>query len=520
MVNSEKMSENRPRNINAEWAILKDMAKYWMPTSSMELDGGSREKYREYGQKVLDIVNMIPDRPDEELKVQKIDEVYQAAEDAGIKDSLDKSMNFKRVNLGYERIGRETFGDNVDLTPEEERRVEELRDRVIDMPAVAPGILAEEFPSGNYLYHGSTVPRLEKIFQTGSLKNGVALAEDDPEVSALNMNSGFEGVSWSMNQIDALPGSTGHVAGFLSAPENLLDDTCLVVPSRPAPYEVLQVSKGINPQELYALKNQLETWGDGGVSLGEKNNVDSNLMRMLMCKEGSDFLGQSLVYDYTGDLSADELRKYYTIDNNGKMTWDSDIYQKSEVPPALPWMQMLIDRKVFANNGYAALDSVEKVVDYAKNNQDFIRILLATERETVKSLNERYGKMLDDAEAVRIWVDQMYFVTSHADLDDWLKVMARTGANPKGILLYDDDQVVLENFASQYEGNHKELSRIIGRTVDVNDDFWRNEMGMDPENIPRSGHRGQVLLESAVKRDKVIQLNNEGKIEVVGLEQN
>ena len=40
-------------------------------------------------------------------------------------------------------------------------------------------------------------------------------------------------------------------------------------------------------------------------------------------------------------------------------------------------------------------------------------------------------------------------------------------------------------------------------------------MGFDPSELPRSGHKGQVLLESAVKRDKLICLNAEGWMEVV-----
>lgn len=516
MENFEKGNSDS-RNINAEWAMLKEVAQGGRLSmrEEMELSGAEREKFRRRGKMLLEIIDRMPERLDDDEKMAKIDKIYRVAEHAGVKKGLDSSLEYKYQHLSHERIGDKTFADNAELTDEELERVEALREKVLDMTEMEPGALAEAFPSGNYLYHGSTVPKLEKIFQTGGLKNGVALVEDDPEVSAFNMNSGFEGLSWSMNGIDALPGSRGHLAGFLAAPENLLDDTRLVVPSRPAPYEVLQVGNKINPKELYATKNQLETWGDGGISLGEQNNVDSNLMRMLMHKEGDMFVGDSLVYDYTGDLSDTELRKYYTLDEDGNLTWDEDIYQKSEVPPALPWMQSLIDRGVFARNGLEELDTVQKVVEHAKADRDFVKRLLVTARETAKPLRESYEKMLDDARAVRVGVDKMYFVTSHQDLDDWLKVMARTGVEPKGILLYDDSQVVLENFASKFEGNHKELSQEINRAVGANENFWRDEMNLDPETTPRSGHRGQVLLESAVNRDKMLQLDANGSLEVV-----
>ena len=179
---------------------------------------------------------------------------------------------------------------------------------------------------------------------------------------------------------------------------------------------------------------------------------------MLTYDEANPFLGSSSVYDYEGDISDVEMRKYFSFDEAGKLIWDENLYQKGEVPPALPYMQSLIDRGTFAKNGFEELDSVSKVVAHAKEDRGFLHTLIATERNASKPLRERYGQILESAKAVRIGVDEMYFVTSHKDLDGWLKVMARTGAEPKGILLYDDKQVVLENFASKYEGNQKELS--------------------------------------------------------------
>lgn len=520
MANFEK-PHSESRNSNAEWAFLKEMARggEWSLSGMEALDADERKKCRRRGKMLLDIVRRMPDKLDNENKNTKLDKIYQSAERSGLKDVFDKSLESKRTELASLRVGETTFADNNEISEQELQKVEELREKVIDLTELAPGSLAEEFPSGTYLFHGSTVPSIEKIFQTGELKNGVALLEDDPEISAFDINSGFEGVSWSMNGVDALPGTRGHMAGFLAAPENLLrDDTYMVVPSRPAPYEVLQISKGVDPKEFYSLKNQLETWGDGNISLGERNNVDDNLIHMLMYREGDMINGYSRVYDYDGDLSAAELQKYYKINENGSVIWDDDLYQKSEVPPALPWLQSLIDRKIFAKNDLEELDSVQKAVDYAKSNEDFIRSLIATEREVKKPIFERYEKMQEGAKAIRLPMDQMYFVASHHDLEDWLRVMARTGVQPKGILLYDDNQVILENFASQHEGNHKELSHEIGQAVAVDQDFWKDQMDLDPENTPRSGDKEQVLLESAVKRDKIVQLDKDHRLEVVSAE--
>lgn len=504
------------RNVNAEWAILKEKAEAEAPLSwevDWSREEGEREKYRAIGAKLLRVIGRMPDRMPVEEKAAKLDRLQRLAEGVGIgedfKDALATGVR------SFEKVGRETFGDRVELSEDEEARVEGLREKVIDLTEMEPGSLAEAFPSGNYLFHGSTIQKIEKIFATGGLKNGVALAEDDPEISGLSMNSGFEGISWSMDGIDALPGTRGHIAGFLAAPEDILnDEEKLVIPSRPAPYEVLQISEAVRSEELYALKNQCETWGDGGVSMGEKNSVDSNIMWMVMYKEGDKFFGSSRVYNYDGDKSAEKLREYFTIDDAGEVIWDEDLYQKFEVPPALPWFQSLIDSGRLAQNGFEKLDTVDKILEYAKADPKFVKTLLATERADSKPLQDEYAAMLDDAGAIRVRPEEMYFVTSHGDLEAWLKVMARTGVEPKGILLYDDRLVMLENFASKYEGNHEELGAEIGRAIGVDGDFWTREMGMDPRKAPRSGSVGQVLLESEVRHDRSIKLVD-GNLEVV-----
>lgn len=511
--------EEVSRNDNAEWAILKEMADAGRNQLSWSVEferpEGEREKYRALGEKLLRVIGRMPDRMPGDEKAAKLDRLHRLAEGIGIGEDFDDAIRHGMTD-SFGRVGRETFGSgDLELTKEEEARVEALREKVVDLVEVEPGALSEAFPSGNYLFHGSSVERIERIFATGGLKNGVALVEDDPEVSALKMNSGFEGVSWSMDEIDALPGTRGHIAGFLAAPEDVLGgEEKLVIPSRPAPYEVLQVSEAVRPEQFYRLKNQCETWGDGSASMGEKNNVDSNLMWMLMYQEGHKFFGSSTAYKYDGDKSAEAMRQYFKFDENGRVVWDDDVYQKSEVPPALPWFQSLIDSGRLARNGYDDLDSVDKVLERAKAEPDFIKALLATVRVDAKSLHDEYAKMLDDAGAIRVRPEEMYFVTSHGDLESWLKVMARTGVEPKGILLYDDGQVVMENFANKYEGNHKELSAEIGRAIGVDEDFWQKAMRMNPGEMSRSGSVGQVLLESEVGHDSSLRMID-GKLEVV-----
>lgn len=519
MSNPNVANNQQPRNDNAEWAILKSLAASegmplsWLVESERPL--GEREKYRERGKKLLRVIDRFPDRLPASEKTAKLDQIHRIAEGVGIKEDLQEALH-KGLHPAFgETVGRKTFGEQEDLSEAELERVERLRKKVVDLTEVEPRALAEAFPSGNFLFHGSTVGKIEKIFQTGGLKNGVALAEDDPEASALNMNSGFEGVSWSLNQIDALPGTRGHIAGFLAAPEDILGaDEKLVVPSRPAPYEVLQVGEKLDPEQAYYWKNQAEAWGDGEPSFSERNSVDSNLMWMRSYKPGSRTL-RSSVYEYTGSVEPDYLRQFFKFDDKRHIIWGEDLYQKNEVPSALPYLQSILDRNLLKQvPEYQDIDTMEKVLERTHTDPKFLMTLIMTARAEGKPANEAYDKILDQvAKSVRIKPEEMYFVTSHQDLEAWLKVMARTGVEPKGILLYDDAQVVMENFASDYEGNHEELSSELGRAVGVREDFWQNEMGMDPANLPRSGSVGQVILESVVKRDKVLRMRD-GKLVV------
>lgn len=163
-------------------------------------------KHKSQERLLLDIVRRMPDKLDDENKNTKLDKIYQSAERSGLKDVFDKSLESKRTDLASLRVGEATFDDDTEISEQELQKVEELREKIIDLTELAP--------------------------------------------------------------------------------ENLLrDDTYMVVPSRPAPYEVLQISKGVDPKEFYSLKNQLETWGDGNISLGERNNVDDNLIHMLMYRE-------------------------------------------------------------------------------------------------------------------------------------------------------------------------------------------------------------------------------------------
>ncbi len=513
---------SRSRNDNAEWAALKELAQSGTKVISYgaEFDRSPEEieKHRRLCKKLLEMINRMPAKPSAEEKARRLDSIHWLARLAGLQDDIEDAVNLGRNAVYSDRVGATTFTDDEEmtLTEEEQARYERLREKVIDLTKVAPGALAERFPSHNFLFHGATVDRLERVLQSGELKNGIALMEDDPETDATRTHSGQEGISWSMNQIDALPGSRWHLAGFVAAPEDVLGtEQQLAIPSRPAPYEVLQMSGGVDAEHFFKTKKQFETWGDGSFSLGSKNSVRDNLIRMFMYNPNNTLLSGASVYQYEGDVSPEAMRQYYKLDEQGQIVWDEDIYQKAEVPPALPWMQTLIDRGLLAKNGYEYLDSVDKIVEYCKQDKEFIKRLAATAKNDASKVEQEYLTDLARTEAVRVRPEDMYFVSSHRDLDSWMRVMAHTGVEPKGILLYDDAQIAIENFASDYEGDHEKLGTAIGAAIGVNDEFWKDQLQIDPAKTPRSGAKGQVLLDSAIHHDKSLRMVD-GKLQVVG----
>ncbi len=232
----------------------------------------------------------------------------------------------------------------------------------------------------------------------------------------------------------------------------------------------------------------------------------------------------SLLIDFAdrGGLPAEQLRKHYEVMEGGRIYINPELHQQkfdeNYLPPAAVWMQYMIDAGMFKGTeaeGLSLNDLIKKVAENNGANKTalFFRILSCA-RQQEKTYDDEYESELEKADRVAIPVEEMYFVTSHHDLAHWLEVIRRTGHRPRGILLYDDEKVVKENFAQKEQGDNAELSAEIERAVGADKNFWPEIMAIDVENAPRVGTKGQVLAESAVNRNKEIRSVN-GKL-VIG----
>lgn len=130
-----------------------------------------------------------------------------------------------------------------DMVPEDDLSVQDIQ--AISLEDGEFGEIQNEFPSGAYLYHGSFTDNIIRIIRSGYIKNSKSLNS-----SKKGLNGGYEGISWSLNRIESIPGTRGHMAGFLAAPEDVLGDNKLIIPFRSARYEVQQVSRDFNAQQV------------------------------------------------------------------------------------------------------------------------------------------------------------------------------------------------------------------------------------------------------------------------------
>lgn len=413
----------------------------------------------------------------------------------------------------------------------EKAELDKLLERTINISTLTEAEVARlsrDFPSGNFLYHGTGTEQLVKILDSGSLANAKALYErevaaakaEGRDAGMIADNSGFEGVSWSMNGIDALPGDRYHIAGFVAAPETILNDTQqLAVPSRPAPNEVLQISAEVDASKFYDAKTQFELYRNPGM-FGETNSVFDNLFSVSMWEkeENRQFRDEPMLYQAKRGVLAQpeyqaQLRELYSVDEGGRIRLDPDLLQQieNEIPVAAVWLQAAVDTGRLKGTQFADKE-LPAIID--ELNDENIKELIGSSRQDW----EQYEAILDEAEKVagnvEVPVEQMYFVAPRKDAEAWLKVMARSPHKPAGILLYDDKKVRLENFASLHRGDHTELTAEIQAAIRPDNEGYidyAEVLGAEFSDDMRTGKKHQVIAEKYLGNRGAIKKAN-GKL--------
>jgi len=427
-----------------------------------------------------------------------------------------------------------SFDSEHELTAEEEKqRINALGERCYLMSSPEQmAVLGQDFPGGNFLYHGTHVEQALKILDDGELLNSAALFErEDAETKAggratkiIRRNTGYEGVSWNYNNIGAMPGDRYHLVGFLASPGTALQDGLqLAIPSRPAPHELILINGEINSKRFYELKTQDELLFT--FSVGESNSVWHNIFTL---GEYKSFLGRkkspvssSMLNDFESRHLTDEqtevlLRGKFNIREDGSIELSPDLLQQvsKDIPVAAVWMQALIDTgRIKGVGGFEDVATVSEAIsrideksmhslfEELKKDKIYLDQLVEVEEEKIKP--------------IAVPTSEMYFVVPSTDLHKWLKVLARCKTLPKGIVIYDHNKIRMENFASLHRGDNAALTEELRKAIPQRDgyiDYEDQILGEDitPEKI--GGYRRHVVAERYLKNRKSLKKDSTGEI--------
>jgi len=394
----------------------------------------------------------------------------------------------------------------------ENKEYEKLLEKTIDISTITDTELlrlAGDFPSGNFMYHGANTATIIEILKSGALLNGQAL---NKRGETKRRNSGFEGISWSINEIDALPGDRRHIAGFVTAPEVVIStNEQLAIPSRPAPNEVIQISSEIDANRYYKAKTQYELYRSTNAS--ESNSVYSNLVAIKINKDNkeSSFNITPMLYTAKQNLLSesdypDKLRTLYKVGQNGVINLKPELLQQknNEIPAAAVWLQAAIDQNKFRGTEFDD-KSVSEIIDLLDSDNviDILKIAKNDWNDSEQILDE-YDNINAD---IAVPIEKMYLVVARKDLKSWMKVLATSEHKPAGILLYDHMKVRLENFASDHRGDNDKLTTELQSVIKPNEGYFSYSeiLGKEFNEDMRAGHKNQVISEKYLDDRRVIK---------------
>lgn len=357
---------------------------------------------------------------------------------------LERHLSFLRIaRRERERAYRtqiDYFVAKAPLSSDAERAVvDTLQSRVIDVADAQdrqPEV-EKDFPSRTFMFHGATTKKLIEILRSGNLVNAHALGHGRGE------NGGEEGISWSLGDIEAIPSTRYHMAGFMAAPEVVLGvDSQLAIPDSPAPYEVVQLSSNVDAAQFYEARKQ-------------EHVLD------VVYECFADFATRSRKLE---DIEPYDIAQYISYDNNDGLVFSEEFAKKAHelggdfVIPL--WLKAI---------GLRGVNLDEKLADK----------IAADLEERILSSVEPLPDDDTNSNDVAVPVDKLYFVAPRKDLDDWLRVLARCGNKPKGIITYDGSSVRLEDFATEHRGDGGELAGQLRQVVKPQADTlqWQTLLG-------------------------------------------
>ncbi|MEI6266366.1 MAG: hypothetical protein WCP14_00530 [bacterium] len=370
---------------------------------------------------------------------------------------------------------------------------------------------AQLFPGGNFLIHTTEVTSALKILESGALMNTCALdiresetaTKEDRIPKRIKANSGYEGISWNLNQIGALPGDRFHLVGLMAAPKDILGtETQLTIPSRPAPYELIQIEKSINPNQFYDQKNQYELQYQPFTSY----SVRANLIDAYIYNPENEFSDGGPLKKYIDNLRNDpteELRSQYEVRNGHFWINPELVQQESEkqIAPGAVYLQFLLDTGRLKS--HELLSKAESVADIFRmlDNQEVRQYITNCNYTDLSKAKEDFEGQDSSVGPIEDSLADIFILVPRKDKKIWQKMIVASGNIPKGIIVYNDTTVRLEDFASKHEGDMDALTGQLSSVIKPTKgylDYEQDILGREITDDVYTGHAHHVLKEGII----------------------
>lgn len=472
-------------------------------------------------------------RQDEGQAGQVMEELERLGQQPGLREEYTRRTRHGRRDLDKEfqnqvelAIARQGI-DKVELR----RRLENFVCPEFDLHDLSSEQrlkLTEDFQDGNFLYHGAKNSVVCKILESGVLSNLVGLQRAEDELAKqverkperVRGNSGWEGISWNLNRIDALFGDRYHLAGFVGSPQVVLGEKeQFTLPSRPAPYELIQIPKAVDPNTYYALKHQLEAYETFGLS---SSSVLGELIWFAMQREKPhpwiDELPVELLLQSKSDDEIDaSLKDHYVLRPDETIELHVDLRNRpkhSQVSLLGVWLHGLIAAgRLQRIQEFSGVTTVREAC--AKITDDTSK-LLASElfRHETKKLHEAEKEIED--EAIKVDTSQMYLAVPRRDVENWRNVLVATNARIKGLLVYSGSEIRMEDMVTPFTGDGDAMTKCLRQALPPPGegylDWDQIFLGKPFQSEMRSGYMGHIVRESVLPRRPSILKNAEGKL--------
>lgn len=311
------------------------------------------------------------------------------------------------------------------------------------------------------MVHTTSVNGANAVLTSGELMSSVDGITSNT-ISAKQTNSGLYCVSWSLNEVTAMPGTPYHIAGFLASPElDVENGNHCFVPVDAAVNEIQVLHKDGDVDayreasaQIILWRKAVNEWHKIAATNGqefETSNAMNTLKSMRKKIQQPDY---ELPFKFKGGV---------TIFNESMLD--------GQISPLAVLMMALAEGKDLVELG---INSSQDLV--ASTNIDLLSHVASTLpvqfedeiNEAIEQLKQAASQGSDNV--IRYNVESMTFLCGDRDFESiWKHVIASSKHRPEAVLLYPqlgEDAVKVPNFVLEKGlGDHDKLTKAIRRII-------------------------------------------------------